>query len=268
MTSQSNRREDEQLLQIARCRSLGLTSTADTEMKRRIASMYDAGRTLDSRMSRILGMPSRVARCRYVASHKTWFDMFCTVIRSENVRAGSLVFLTTDAFVVNLAFGFQVNRKDIAIQIVQHCGRALEHVVAEFQDNVEVVLAAVRHSGDALRFASNDLRGNENVVLAAVKNDGLALAHAAIPLRDVCAVVEAAVRQSGAALEFASESLRDSPSVVMAAVQNDGLAIQFASDRLRNNIDIAMTAMGRSGTSLLWHSSILSTQSIPRNVFR
>lgn len=248
---------DKQLDIIRHCQSLRLTPEASVRMKRHVALMFDSGHETDTTMANIINMPTRHDRCRFVSDNGNWMKKYRTVLPDKNVSVGSLIFLTTDEYAVNIAFDFRTSRRDLAKAVTIHCGLALEHVCSEFRDDDEIVLVAVRHTGAALQFASGRLKRHRQVVLAAVSNDGYALSYASEDLRDDHHVVCRAVAQCGKALQFASRRLRDDPDVAMAAVRNEGFAIRFVSSRLRQDPDLSMAAMGHSGTALLWHSTLI-----------
>lgn len=247
--------EDPDLLLIRRCRSLGLTNDASIMMRRRVASMFDRGLQVNESMVNILEEPNREARMRFLARKTAWMKRYSQVFESAHFRRGSLIFLTTDDFVVNLAFGHDTDLRGLAKAAVAHCGGALMHVSSKFQDDRAVVESAVRHTGAALQHASERLRGYLDIVKLAVQKDGHALGFASEACRDDKEAVLLAVRQCGRSLVHASVRLRDDPLVVTAAVRNDGLAIHYVSARLRNSGDLMMAAMGHSGTALLWHAT-------------
>ena len=88
----------------------------------------------------------------------------------------------------------QVQHKNFVLAALQQHGMALEHVVAEMQNDWEVVLAAVQQTGWALAFLSAELQNDREVVLAAVQRDGYTLKHASAALQNDPAVRRAAGR--------------------------------------------------------------------------
>jgi hypothetical protein len=141
-----------------------------------------------------------------------------------------------------------------ALTIVEHNGRALQHVSEELKADRALVLAAVQQDGLALAHAAEGLKADREVVLAAVQQDGYALEHASPELKDDREVVMAAVQQIGYALGHVSEELQANREVVLAALQQNGYALVYASPGLKGDREVVMAAVQQNGCALEYAS--------------
>jgi len=78
--------------------------------------------------------------------------------------------------------------KDLALEAVQHFGRALRYT-GDRRDDREIVLAAVHCDGDALQFASSRLRADDEIVDVAVEGSPRAIQYAADEARRICSSI-------------------------------------------------------------------------------